>query len=380
MRIRTLATVVASALVAALVLAGCAGRAGGAPAAVKVVEAHSANIVREVSLSGVLAPSRTVNLYPKLSGQVKEIAVDVGDTVKQGQVVMRIDVKELAAQFQVAEASMSTVRDQAAQAKGGIETARLNLDMAQKNFDRSKALFETKVVTQSQIDDAQTKLDLAKSAYDNAQRQYQTVGGSGLDQAEAQANLIRVQISNGEITSPISGRVTNRNVNPGELSSPTSPLMTIADTDNLKLQGNLSQGEVLAIKVGDRVRVSVDGLAGSGYEGRVAQIGPIAAATGQYFPVAVAVRNDGKLLAGMTAKALLSLSSEKGVVLPLSAIARRGNDSIVFVVKEGRAVEQAVVLGSHNASETIVLSGVEPGESIVASGTASLKDGSEVSR
>jgi HlyD family secretion protein len=379
MKTGNFATAVAvAALAASLVLAGCSGKGNAAPTAVKVAQARVGSVAREISLSGVLAPSMTVNLYPKLSGQVKEIAVDVGDSVAQGQILVRIDVKELAAQLRVAEASMSTVRDQAAQAKVGIETARLNLDMARKNFDRNQALFETKVVTQSQIDDARTKLDLAETAYDNAQRQYQTVGGSGLAQAEAQADLIRVQISNGEIASPISGRVTNRNVNPGELSSPTSPLMTIADTADLKLQGNLSQDEVLEIKVGDRVRVSVDGMAGPGYEGRVLQIGPIAAATGQYFPVAIGVKNDGRLLAGMTAKARVALSGEKGVVLPLAAIVHRDNGAVAFVVREGVARERAVVLGSHNATETIVLSGIEPGETVVASGAASLKDGSEV--
>jgi HlyD family secretion protein len=374
MRIRIIAVAVA------VVLTACSGKGRGAPARVELAEARSGGVVREVSISGVLAPNRTVNLYPKLSGQVKEIGVDVGDRVTRGQVVLRLDVKELAAQLKVAEASVSTVRDQAAQAKVGIETARLNLDMAQKDFDRSKVLFDEKVVTQSQIDDARTKLDLAEAAYDNAQRQYQTVGGSGLAQAEAQAELIRVQISNGEIASPISGRVTNRNVNPGELSSPASSLMTIADTDDLKLQGNLSQDEVLAIKVGDRVHVSVDGMSGPGYEGRVAQIGPIAASTGQYFPVSIGVKNDGRLLAGMTAKAQVPLPSGKGVVIPLSAVLRRGEGSVVFAVVDGKASERPVTLGSRNATEVIVLSGVEPGEAVVADGAASLKDGAEVSR
>jgi HlyD family secretion protein len=371
---------IAAAVAISLIAAGCAGKGSGTTAPIGTAAAREGTVVREVSLSGVLAPSRTVNLYPKLSGQIKEISVDVGDRVAQGRVVVRIDVKELAAQLQVAEASMSTVRDQAAQAKVGIETARLNLDMAQKNYDRSEALFETKVVTQSQIDDAQAKLDLAKTAFDNSQRQYQTVGVSGLAQAEAQANLIRVQISNGEIASPIAGMVTNRNVNPGELSSPSSPLMTIADTVNLRLQGNLSQDEVLAIKEGDKASVSVDGMPGIEYDGRIVQVGPIAAATGQYFPVAIGVKNDGKLLAGMTAKARLTLSSAKGVVVPLAAIARRGEDSAVFAVKDGVARERRVVLGPRNATEAIVLSGLAAGEVVATSGVASLQDGAEVAR
>ena len=131
-----------------------------------------------------------------------------------------------------------------------METARLNLDMAQRAYDRTKTLLDTKVVTQSQLDDAQTKLDLAKNAYENANRQYQTVSGSGVAQAEAQANFIRVQISNSTITSPISGVVTNRNINPGEITSTSSPLMSIADTATLKLQGNVSQEDIVHLSVG----------------------------------------------------------------------------------------------------------------------------------
>jgi RND family efflux transporter MFP subunit len=365
-----------AAIAFAAALAGCTGKgASSAPTAIRTALAREGGISREISISGVLAPNKTANVFPKLSGLVKEVSVDVGDRVGEGQLIVKIDAKELEAQLQVAEASMSTVNDQAAQAKVGIETARLNLDMAQKNYDRTRALFETKVTTQSQIDDAQTKLDLAKTAFDNAQRQYQTVGVSGLAQAEAQANLIRVQISNSQITSPISGTVTNRNINPGELSSPSAPLMTIADTVNLKLQGDLSQDEVLAIKEGDKVLVSVDGMGGPGYEGEVTQVGPIAAATGQYFPVAVRVVNDGRLLAGMTAKAGLTTTSESGVVIPIGAVAQRGGAETVFVIKDGVASARAVRLGPRNASEVMVLSGLAVGETVATSGTGGLQDG-----
>jgi RND family efflux transporter MFP subunit len=365
-----------AAIALAAALAGCAGKgSSSAPTAILTSPAREGGISREISFSGVLAPDRTANVFPKLSGLVKEVSVDVGDRVREGQLIVRIDAKELEAQLQVAEASVSTVNDQAAQAKVGIETARLNLDMAQKNYDRTQALFETKVTTQSQIDDAQTKLDLAKTAYDNAQRQYRTVGVSSLAQAEAQSNLIRVQISNSQITSPISGTVTNRNINPGELSSPSAPLMTIADTINLKLQGDLSQDEVLAIREGDKVLVSVDGMGGPGYEGKVTQVGPIAAATGQYFPVAVRVVNDGRLLAGMTAKASLTITSESGVIVPIAAVAQRGGDETVFVIKDGVASSRTVRLGLRNATEVMVLSGLSVGETVATSGTGGLQDG-----
>ena len=101
------------------------------------------------------------------------------------------------------------------------------------------------------MDDAQTKLDLAKSAFDNtANRQYQTVSGSGLAQAQAQVNSIKVQISNSTISSPISGVVTNRNINSGEMARWAALLMSIADRCDLKLQGNVSQEDVVRLTGG----------------------------------------------------------------------------------------------------------------------------------
>jgi len=376
--VRRIAIAPLAAATFALALSGCAAAKPAGPVPIKTEVATKGRIVKDEELSGVLVPSKSLNIYPKLAGLAKIVAVDIGDKVRAGQLLVQIDTKELNAQLAVAEASGSTVRDQAAQAKIGIESARLNLDLAQKNYDRTKALFDSKAVTQSALDDAQTKLELAKTSYDNAQSQFQTVGGSGVAQADAQANLIKVQISNSYITSPISGTVTNRNINVGELTSPSSPLMTIADTTNLKFQGNASQAEVVLMKMGDKVHVTVDGMAGSGYEGRVLQVGPIAAATGQYFPIAIGIVNDGKLLAGMTAKADFTLTSPEGTVIPLSAVATDGGQSSVFVVTGGKVAKRTVELGTSGPMDVQVLSGVSVGESVATSNLGMLQDGTEV--
>jgi len=382
MNIRYAKHATALALIAAtvLVFVGCAAKASATKGSFRTEEISVGRIVREITITGVLAPNTIVNVYPKLSGLVKELPVDVGDKVVAGQLVVRIDAKELSAQLQVADASISTVRDQAAQAKVAIQTAQLNLDLAQKDYERNSSLFDSKVVTQSQIDDAKAKLDLAKAALDNAQHQYQTVSGSSLAQAQAQTNLIRVQISNSEIASPITGTVTNRNINLGELCEPSSALMTIADTVNLRLHGTLSQNDILVIKEGAKVRVSVDGMAGPGYEGVIAQIGPVAAATGQYFPVEIRVKNDGRLLAGMTAKASLSVSSAEGPLVPLAAIEQLGPDTVAFVIENGRASKRKLALGPRDATQALVLSGLVQGDLVATSGVTALQDGAEVRR
>ncbi|HVO40171.1 MAG TPA: efflux RND transporter periplasmic adaptor subunit [Spirochaetia bacterium] len=348
---------------------------------VKTAAVRTGVITRNVEFSGVLVPNKTLNIYAKLVGQATAVSGDVGSRVREGQLLVQIDTKELNAQLKVAEAQGAGVSDQAAQAKIGVETAKLNLELAQRAYDRTKTLFDTKVVTQSQLDDAQTKLDLAKSAFDNANHQFQTVSGSGVAQAEAQANFIRVQISNSTLTSPIDGIVTNRNINPGEITTLSSPLMAIADTATLKLQGNVSQEDVVRLSVGNKVKVTVDAIPGKEYFGRIDQVGPIAAATGQYFPVVVRMANDGKLLAGMTAKASFTLTGSPGTIVPLSAVGD-GEDgrAFVFVVSGGKVRRQLVTLGMRSATDAQVLSGVNPADTIAVSNVAVLQDGMEIAQ
>lgn len=350
------------------------------PVTVKTEEARLGSIDWQVEFSGVLVPNRTVNIYSKIAGQVKAVAADVGGRVRQGEVLVQIDAKELNAQLRVAEAATAGMADQAEQAKAGIETARLNLDMAQRAYERTKTLFDTQVVTQSQLDDAKDRLQLAQAALQSANRQYRTVSGSGLAQAEAQENYIRVQLSNSTITSPIDGIVTNRNVNPGEIAPLSAPLMAIADTSSLKLQGNVPQEAVVRLAVGDKVTVSVDGISGQGYAGTITQVGPIGAATGQYFPVAVSLKNDGRLLAGMTAKASLSLTSSEGVIVPLAALFAQDGKEFLYVVADGKARKRAVSLGAQSGPEAQVLSGLTAGEAVAVSNVGLLQDGVEVAK
>ncbi len=374
----TLLPLYAAVLAATLAFPGCSTPKPAGPAKIQTEVVRTGRIVKEQEPSGVLVPSRSLNIFAKLAGQAKVVSVEIGDRVAEDQLLVQIDTKELNAQLAVAEAAGATVRDQAAQAKIGIESARLNLELAQKGYDRNKSLFDSKAVTQSALDDAHTKLELAKAAYDNAERQFQTVGGSGIAQADAQANLIKVQISNSLITSPIAGTVTNRNINVGEMTSPNASLMTIADTSNLKFQGNASQDAVILMKIGDAVRVTVDGMAGPGYQGRVAQLGPIAAATGQYFPIAISIVNDRKLLAGMTAKAVLTLTSPEALVISQSALATEGGQTSVFVVSDGKVSRRVVSLGQRGATDVLVLSGLSVGESVATSNLGMLQDGTEV--
>jgi RND family efflux transporter MFP subunit len=368
-------------LLVALVFASCGASTNIKTAnsvIVKVGTAQNGRIEKSVDVSGVFAPSKTFSIYSKLSGQAMAVMADVGDTVKEGQVLIQIDAKELNAQLQVAQAAVHSVKDQTSQAETSLETAKSNMDLAQITFDRAQTLFDAKVVPQSQLDDAQNKLTQTKMAYETESKRLQTLRGSGLAQAEAQENLIQVQITNSIITSPISGVLINRNINRGEVVPIGSPLMTIADISTLKLQGNVSQDTLPFLGLGMKVPVTVDGFQGEGIMGTITQIGPMAAATGQYFPVVVSVTNTGGLLAGMTASGQLDLRGPEGLVIPTLAVVSANGFKAVFVIHSGRVERRSVDLGLSNDHEVQVRKGLASGENVAVANANMLRDGMTV--
>jgi RND family efflux transporter MFP subunit len=356
-------------------LAACQPDAPWSPT-VRTVHAARSMITKKVQFSGAFAPDRTVDVFAQVSGVATFVGPEVGDHVTKGELLAKIDAQELAARLKEAEARLQGVRDKAAQADIAVGAARLNLDLAQRAYNRTKTLMQNEIVTKSRLDDARTRLEIARDAFDTARQQYRTLTRSGVAQAEAQVKTITVLISESAIVSPMDGVVADRRINPGELATPARPLMTLVDTNRLKLQGDLWQGDVVHLSVGDPVVISVDALPGRKYAGTVAQVGPVAAATGQYFPVVADVKNDGELLAGMTAKATLTFKSARSVIVPLSAVGRDTEDHpFVFLVSGGEVHRKAVTLGMSNGASVQVLAGLSAGQTIADSDVQSLQDG-----
>lgn len=371
---------------------------------VRAAVAAPGRVQAEVEISGSLLPARTVNVTSKLAGSVRAVHADVGDKVAAGQLLVELDAKELQAQLQQAEAAVRQVKEQAEQAKLGVDTARLNKEVAQlkvqaarldlenlqKNYDRVKALAEAGAAPQSQLDDLQTRLAQAEMQYEMARKQYELAAkqqesaekqyaiatGAGLAQAEAARNVLQVQLTNAAITSPLTGTVTNRYVNPGEIVAPGAPLLTVAEMTVLKLQGTVGQEVVPLLAVGQRVPVMVDAFPGKEFQGEITQIGPVAVSTGQRFPVEIKVTNPGELRPGMTARAVIRLKGPEGIIIPASAVRYESGRAFVFVLDAGGvARRRAVTLGLADGERTTVLKGLAAGERVAVSNVGVLQEG-----
>lgn len=401
--------VAAGAVAAALLFAAAAcgmkaahGSGEGVP--VKAAIATPGRVQAEVEITGSLLPARAANVTSKLAGSVRAVHADVGDKVTAGQLLVELDAKELQAQLRQAEAAVRQVKEQAEQARLNVDAARLNketvqlkmeaaqvdLENVQKSYNRIKALVEAGAAPQSQLDDLQTRLAQAKLQYEMARKQYELAAkqqesaekqyaiatGAGLAQAEAARNVIQVQLTNAAITSPLTGTVTNRYVNPGEIVAPGAPLLTVAEMAVLKLQGTVGQEVVPLLAVGQKVGVTVDAFPGKEFQGEITQVGPVAAPTGQRFPVEVKVANPGELKPGMTARAVIRLTGPEGIIIPASAVRYEAGEAFVFVLEaSGLARRRAVTLGLQDGERATVLKGLAAGERVAVSNVGVLQDG-----
>ncbi|HWQ30044.1 MAG TPA: efflux RND transporter periplasmic adaptor subunit [Negativicutes bacterium] len=378
-RISKRITATALAALMVLSLAGCASSetAGASIINVKTVTAEKHKLEASLELAGVLVPAQTVNITSKLSGQITELNHKVGDRVEKDEVLVRLETKSLNAQLLQAEAGLQSAQAAVKSAENQAALAAITLDIAQKAYDRTKVLYDGGAASQTQMDDAKNKLDQALRQYENATGSVKDQAQASISTANASINSVKVQIENSVIKSPISGIVVNKNINTGEVASPTaaSPIMTIADTSVLKLKGTVGQEMLPLLSPGQEIDVVVDIYRDKTIKGKIESIGPMAISTGAFFPIEISIENSDGIQAGLSAHASIGLSEEKGVVIPISAVVQNDGKSYVYVIRDNTVSKRIVTLGLKNDKEIEVLQGLEAGEKVAATNVNSLFDG-----
>jgi RND family efflux transporter MFP subunit len=357
-------------------LAGCGSEAAANMngVSVKTAAAEKHKLQTNVDVAGVLLPVQTVNIASKISGQVTSMGFDVGSSVKVGETLITLETKTLNAQLQQAQSSLQAAEAAVQSAQNQAEQAKINLDTAQKAYDRTKALFDANSVSQSQLEDATSKLQLTQKQYDIASGPAQNQAQAAINTAQANINSINVQLENATITSPINGIITNRNLNPGEVASVGVSLLTIADTSTLKLKGTISQEAVPLLKSGDEVNISIDIYPNKVFKGQISSIGPVAVSTGKYFPIEISISNTGDIKAGLSAHAPISLTTDENIIIPAAAVVQNNGQSYVYVIKDNVASKRTVETGLANDKEIEIIKGLDSGEKVATTNLNSLSD------
>lgn len=305
-------------------------------------------------MAGKVSTAEKADVVSKISGRISELKVDVGTVVKKGDPIVVLDTRDLEAQVSQAEAQVGIAEanlaklqsgsrpEQIAQAqasvdstkaaydsaKAGYDNAKANYDNANTNYNRTNNLFQVGTATQQQLDTADVQLKSADAAVKTAQAAIKSVEASNksavealdmlnkgetkesidvsqaqLAQAQAALEVSKTALINGTITAPVSGVISAKNVNAGEIASPGVPLVTIVNSDSLIINAYLPPEYLDEIKVDQEVAIKVSEVSDKSYNGKVYVINPQTNSKNTNIQVKILVENaDSSLKSGMFAE------------------------------------------------------------------------------
>lgn len=320
-----------------LAIAGCGQKReqvelAALPAAtvrVQVVESKPRTATEDV-VGTVRAKLRSV-IEAKVSGKIRELPVVPGQHVNAGDLLATIDAREVQARYDQAVA----VRQQ-----------------ADADLKRLTSLFEQKIASQADFDNAQARARVAVAA---------------VTEAETMLGYTKV-------VAPFAGVITRKHADMGDLATPGKPLLELEDSTALRLEADVPEAVVGKLALGDKLPVRVTAVEKE-LEGVVSEIAPAADPNSRTFLVKLDLPGAAGVRAGQFGRVAMPVGETSALRVPAPAVVQRGQMELVFVVSDGRAQLRLVKTGKRLGSEVELVSGVEGGEKVVIEGAAGLLDG-----
>ncbi len=320
----------------------------------EIVTAKPVELRQLLQLSGTLRAVDLATVKSKVAGDVREVLVREGEAVRAGQVVARIDPTEYEARV--------------AQARGNLNNARAQLEIASKARDNNLALVE--------------KGFISRNAFDNSAHQYEAAKAS-VDASQGALDIVLKSLNDTVLRAPISGLVSVRYAQPGEKLPADSKLLDIVNLEKLELEAAVPASDIAQVAIGQAVDLRVEGQAGT-FTGKVVRINPATQSGSRAVPVYIRLANPQRQLrVGMFAEAQLVLASRPDVLaLPQAAIRKDGGSSYVFTIDGGKIARRTVTTGasgiSGNEPRVEILSGLDAGAQVVRTDMGKLQPGTPV--
>jgi len=311
-----------------------------------------ASLPDRLTLYGTVTADRTVAVSSRVTANVVAVPARVGQTVAAGDVLVEIDPQ--------------TAKGQEAQARGALAQARAALSLAERNYERYKALAASGSASPLELDMNRMQYEQAKGAVQQ--------GEGAVEAASSVARESRV-------TSPFAGRVAARLVEAGDLAAPGRPLVTIESATGRRLVVQVPAGTVAAsgLKAGKKLGVRIDG-ADSDLTGTVVEMSPGADAVAHTFTVTLEL-GGAPVATGLTGRATLDTAVRSSVLVPESAVLASGGVTLVAVKDDaGKARTRVVTTGASQGGKVEILSGLTGGETVLVGLTAPPADGAPVSK
>ena len=348
--------------VALLLAAGC-GRGGDAPQAAagpptitvgreSVAVAAIEEIRSGPQISGQLSAQQEATVRAEVGGSVVQTAYDEGQPVRKGAVLVRIEARDLS--------------DAVTSADAAVRSAENALKVAESELRRTESLVSGGAL-------AQRDLEIARNALATAQSQ--------LAAARARGATAQAQLADTTVRAPISGVVSDKAVNTGDVVATGTALYTIIDPSSMRLEASVPSERIGELKIGLPVYFTVRGYEGQTFSGRIERISPVADPATRQVSIYVAIPNaGGRLIAGLFAEGRVETQMRRALVVPGTAVDNSGSGPAVTRVRDGKAERVDVKLGLRDsASEKVeVASGLTAGDVVLIGASRGITPGTPV--
>ncbi|MDO7788284.1 efflux RND transporter periplasmic adaptor subunit [Desulforamulus aquiferis] len=347
-------------LVISLILAGCgqdkqsgdvstAGNSEGV--FVKTSPVEAGEFTHFLSLPGHLQPAEQAFITSKVNGTVQFINADIGTKVAKGQTLCKIDD--------------TTFKLQHKKSSSDLSAEQIRYEDAEINYARMKALYEAQAISQYEFENIESQFKMAKEHINRAQYDF---------------DLATENLNYTNITSPLAGIVSLKDVSEGENISPGNTIFAVVKTDRMYVETGVAEQDIIAIKQGQRVKVMVDSLPGNTFEGFITHIGPVPNPTTKTYPIKITLENrDDLLKPGMFATVEILLAERKASLsVPKESVITEDGQKYVFVEREGKVEKRLIEIGYSNDTHFEILNGLKNDEVVVSVGHDGLTDGSTV--
>jgi RND family efflux transporter MFP subunit len=307
------------------------------------------SLEQTLPLTGSLMPLNEATVKAKVAGELVAVDVREGESVKQGQMLAKIDLTEVEARV--------------ASRQADVEAAKAQLVWADKNRSQQKALLD--------------KAFISQSAFDNIQSNYD-VAAAKLRAAEAELVVVRKALGDAVLMAPFAGIVSLRHAQPGERVALDAKVVSVVDLSRLQLEAAVPPAAIGRVKVGQSMNFTVEGFGTREFAGRIERINPAATAGSRSISIYAVIDNrEGLLRGGMFAQGALTLSrTDNALAIPASAVREEIGQTFVYAIDGGLVKRRNVKVGPPDAAGRVqVLDGLAAGERIVRVNLGSLREG-----
>lgn len=364
-------------------LAACGGDAPKTPTAVEEPPVSVSTAAIEMTAwpstyeaTGTVRARVEAAVASRVMGIVEEVTVNAGDSVRAGQLLVRVDARSLSEEERRAEAAIAEAKSAFPELENAVAAARAQQDLAEVTMRRMRDLFEKKSVSNQEYDEAAARLRVAQANVRMAEARRGQIDAR-IQQAEAALASARVVKSDAEIRAPFAGVVTSRLVEPGNMANPGAPLLMIEQAGAYRLEANVEESRLPQVRRGHKVAVSLDALDRE-MEGTVTEIQPSVDAAARTFIVKIVLPSAPQLRSGLFGRARFALGTREVLTAPEGALVERGQMRQIFVAQDGRARLRLVTAGARREGRVEILSGASASERAIVPVPAGLTDGRRI--